>query len=119
MSWNLARSGLPFATLDAVILGVIERAAGKPCPTTREIVDHTGMPRRKVWPYIAGMVERGLIEMEVIESRHLTECPQRPRPERRRLRVAGGKWTFWTRREQPDLPRDEGGRYATRSQMQG
>jgi hypothetical protein len=87
------RSLRPFATLDAVLLTMIEAHVGKPCPTRREVREWTGMPRRKVWPYLEGMRDRGLIDLEVIESK-----PAGKDPKRRRMRKAGGEWTLWTAR---------------------
>lgn len=49
------------------------------------------MPRRAVWPYIDGMGERKIIEIE----------RDRGDPKRRRMRVTGGEWTEWTARESP------------------
>lgn len=84
--------------LDAVILRIIAEHVGQPCPTRRTICEHTGMPRRRFWRYLADMQARGLIEIEV----HPTD------PRRRRMRVLA--WTDWTRRE-PDLPRDQSGQF--------
>lgn len=87
------RSAQPFAALDAALLLMIEQHAGKPCPTRKEIREWTGMPRRKVWAYLEGMRSRGLIEMEVCETK-----PTGKDPKRRRMRKAGGTWTEWTAR---------------------
>lgn len=51
------------------------------------------MPRRRVWTYLDGMRDRGLIDLEVCESR-----PVGKDPKRRRMRKAGGTWTLWTAR---------------------
>lgn len=100
------RSEGPFESLDAVILQCIGHHVGRPCPTTREIREWTGMPRRKVWPYIEGMTQRGKIEIQIQESRGEGKDPKR-----RRLRARGGDWTDWTAR-MPDHPcRDKCGRF--------
>lgn len=84
----------PSDGLDRVIMGLIENMAAKPCPTRREIMDHTGMSRRRIWGYLNGMQVRGLIEVEVIETK---DCGKDPK--RRRMRVLPkGKWTDWTAR---------------------
>ena len=87
------RSEAPFDSLDAAIVLCIEHHAGKPCPTRAEIMLWTGMPRRRVWPYLEGMVKRGKIEVEVIEAREVGKDPKR-----RRMRKPGGIWTLWTDR---------------------
>ena len=87
------RSLRPFDRLDEVIMQIIALNVGKPCPTTREIREWTGMPMKRIWPYIEGMAQRGRIEMEVQESK-----PHGKDPKRRRLRIAGGDWTGWTDR---------------------
>lgn len=87
------RSLRPFDRLDEVIMQIITLHVGKPCPTTKEIREWTGMPMKRIWPYIAGMHARGRIEMEVQESK-----PCGRDPKRRRLRIAGGEWTLWTDR---------------------
>lgn len=87
------RSQRPFAALDAVLLQMIEAHEGKPCPTRKEIREWTGMPRRRVWAYLEGMRARGLIEMEVCESK-----PVGKDPKRRRMKTATGRWSEWTAR---------------------
>jgi hypothetical protein len=87
------RSELPFKALDNVILQMLACHVGKPCPTTREIREWTGMAWRRIWPYLHRMQERGLIEIEVIESRSDGSDPKR-----RRMRAVGGEWTLWTAR---------------------
>ena len=76
---------------------IITLNVGKPCPTTREIREWTGMPMKRIWPYVHGMADRGLIEIEVRESRDSGRDPKR-----RRLRIANGEWTDWTARMGPD-----------------
>lgn len=83
------RSELPFSRLDAVLIQMIEAHAGRPCPTRKEVMQWTGMPRRRIWTYLDGMAQRGLIEIE--------ECGKAD-PKRRRVRPAGGAWTDWTAR---------------------
>ena len=87
------RSERPFAALDAALLLMIQHHEGKPCPTRRDIREWTGMPRRRIWAYLEGMRARGLIEMEVCETK-----PAGKDPKRRRMRKAGGVWTLWTAR---------------------
>lgn len=89
----IPRSEQPFAALDAALLLMIQHHEGKPCPTRKDIREWTGMPRRRVWAYLEGMRARGLIEMEVIETK-----PVGKDPKRRRMRKAGGVWTEWTAR---------------------
>ena len=90
---TLGRWCPPVDRLDSVIVDLIRRHEGLPCPTRRTFQEWTGMPRRRVWPCLADMQRRGLIEVEVRETRS-----QGPDPKRRRLRVAGGEWTGWTAR---------------------
>ena len=87
------RSEAPFDSLDAAILLCIEHHVGRPCPTRAEIMLWTGMQRRRVWPYLEGMVKRGKIELEVMEFN-----PGGKDPKRRRMRKPGGEWTGWTDR---------------------
>jgi hypothetical protein len=88
------RSDSPFATLDRVLLLMIEQHEGKPCPTRKDIREWTGMPRRKIWAYLEGMRARGLIEMEVREAHPEGGTD----PKLRRMRKADGIWTLWTAR---------------------
>lgn len=88
------RSERPFSALDAILMQVITAHAGKPCPTRRDIRDWTGMPRRRVWPYLEGMGARGLIQ---IETRGTRECGKDPKLRRMRVLPDGG-WTGWTAR---------------------
>lgn len=81
------------ARLDSVICNLIRMHVGKPCPTRREIMWVSMLPRRQVWVYLGEMQERGLIEIEVQEAH-----PCGKDPKRRRMRVARGKWTDWTAR---------------------
>lgn len=87
------RSQRPFVHLDNALKTMIEAHVGKPCPTTESVVAWTGMPRRRVWPYLEEMQSRGLIEIEVIEYNEVGKDPKR-----RRLRIVGGDWTDWTSR---------------------
>lgn len=86
------RSWQPFSTLDNVLKQMIEANVGKPCPTRKEIREWTGMPRRRIWPYLEGMVKRGLIEMEIKGGDEFG------RGIIRRIRVKDGEWTLWTAR---------------------
>jgi hypothetical protein len=106
------RSESPFSTLDAVLLQVIEQHEGKPCPTRKTIREWTGMPRHRIWGYLAGMQFRGLIEIECRGS----DTPHCPRM--RRMRVKGRAWTDWTERAKGGHP----SRFAcgmTRGEMKG
>lgn len=85
---------------------MIEAHVGKPCPTRRDVMEWTGMPRRRVWPYLEGMQTRGLIEIEVRQAR---ECGKDPK--RRRMRVAGGAWTEWTARLPEHPTRNDAGQF--------
>lgn len=81
------------ARLDHAIVLMIRAHVGKPCPTRREIMEWTGIPRRQVWEVLGEIAARGLIEIEVVEAHACGKDPKR-----RRMRVAGGKWTAWTAR---------------------
>lgn len=83
------RSGLSVTRLDQVLIQMIEAHAGRPCPTRKDVMEWTGLPRRRIWAYLHGMRERGLIEIEEYG---------RADPKRRRLRPADGQWTGWTAR---------------------
>jgi hypothetical protein len=74
------------------VLAMIAFHQDKPCPTVREIMDWTGVPRRRLAAFLADLQARGLIELETKGRRA---------PLRRRLRAAGMPWTDWTRRGQP------------------
>jgi DNA-binding MarR family transcriptional regulator len=60
----------------------------RPCPTNKEIIEWTGVPRRRLKAWLASLVARGVIEIE------FSDC----RPRRRRMRAPGMPWTGWTRR---------------------
>ena len=75
--------------LDRAIVMMIRAHVGKPCPTRKEIMSWTYIPRRQVWLVLGEVAERGVIEIEV--------CDRLPAL-RRRLRVAGEEWTLWTAR---------------------
>lgn len=85
----MARTPRPI--LDAAagnMLVLIALYRDRPCPTDAEIMDWTGVPRRRVRQYLQSLVERGVIEIEY----------RARRPHRRRLRAPGMPWTGWTRR---------------------
>lgn len=86
------RSERAFSTLDFVLLQMIEQHEGKPCPTRKTIREWTGLPRHRIWGYLAGMEFRGLIEIECRGG----SAPHYPRM--RRMRVTGMPWTEWTER---------------------
>jgi hypothetical protein len=83
------RSDLSVTRLDQVLIQMIEAHAGCPCPTRKEVMEWTGLPRRRIWNYLSGMRDRGLIEIEEYG---------RADPKRRRIRPHGGAWTGWTAR---------------------
>ncbi len=82
----------PRPILDAAagnVLLMIALHQDKPCPTNAEIIEWTGVPRRRLRSYLESLVERGVIEIEY------RDCwPSR----RRRMRAPGMPWTGWTRR---------------------
>jgi hypothetical protein len=80
--------------LTAVTLQMIDAHRGKPCPTRNEIVAWTGLPRRKVWPFLKSLAE-GTPPLLEIEER------LQARAGVRRLRLPGGEWTGWTERKTP------------------
>jgi hypothetical protein len=77
-----------------VVLTMIEAHRGKPCPTRREIVAWTGLPRREVWPFLRSLAECQSPLIEIEERLHR-------RAGLRRLRRIGGEWTGWTERKTP------------------
>lgn len=79
----------PTSPLDNAILMMIRAHVGKPCPTRREIMEWTCIPRRQVWAVLGEVQARGLIEIEVLGELD---------PKRRRMRVRGEAWTKWTAR---------------------
>ncbi len=86
----MARTPRPI--LDAAagnVLVMIAAHQDRPCPTNEEIMEWTGVPRRRLRAYLEELVARGVIE---IEHR---DCP----PGRsRRMRAPGMPWTDWTQR---------------------
>lgn len=82
---------LPCPILDAAagnVLVMIAIHQDRPCPTNAEIMEWTGVPRRRLQAYLNELVARGVIEIE------WTDRP----PRRRRMRAPGMPWTGWTRR---------------------
>ena len=91
----MARTPKPIAAeVVEVILRLIASHGGKPCPTRREIVAWTGVPRREVWPFLKSLAQREPPLIEIEERLHA-------RAGLRRLRLAGGEWTGWTERRTP------------------
>jgi hypothetical protein len=87
------------ARLDNAIVLMIRAHVGKPCPTRREIMEWTGIPRRQVWEVLGDLQARGLIEVEVYEQAPPPVGPGVGDPKRRRMRVVGDKaGTCWTAR---------------------
>lgn len=72
------------------VLLLINQRIGKPCPTRNELMTVTGLPKRKVWPFMDALHAQGVIEIE--------ERAIRP-GNWRRLRIPGGEWTDWTTRQ--------------------
>ena len=55
----MSRTPKPIAAeVTEVILRLIASHRGKPCPTRREIVAWTGLPRREVWPFLKDLAGR-------------------------------------------------------------
>jgi hypothetical protein len=68
------------------VLMMIALHQDRPCPTDAEIMEWTGVPRRRVAAYLEELVARGIIEIET--TRH--------HPRTRRMRAPGSPWTGWT-----------------------
>lgn len=88
----MARTARPI--LDAAagnVLVMIAMHQDRPCPTNREIMEWTGVARRRLPAFLAGLVARGVIEIETRGSK----------PLRRRMRQPGMPWTGWTQRGNP------------------
>ncbi len=83
------------------LLRLIALHQDKPCPAAGEILDWTGVPRRRLAAFLADLVARGVIEIET--------KGRRP-PLRRRMRATGMPWTDWTRRGLPASSRSRGRR---------
>lgn len=64
----------------------------RPCPTRRDIMEVTGLPRRKIWLQLNALADRGLIEIEMVNP----NPDKREMPRRYRMRVINGPWTDWT-----------------------
>lgn len=90
----MSRTPYPLDREPSVIaaLQMIAAHVDRPCPTRREVSEWTGVPRRKVWLFLSGLVERGLVELEVMDPTDYDAA------KRRRMRVANGQWTDWTAR---------------------
>lgn len=76
------------------VLKMIDAHVERPCPTRREVMEWTGVPRRQVWGFLDVLVSRGLVEIEVADP----DPGRHEMPRRRRLRVTNGQWTGWTAR---------------------
>ena len=84
------------ARLDNAIVLMIRAHVGKPCPTRREIMEWTGIPRRQVWAVLGEAQKRGIIKIEVKPAKRMLWGTD---PKQRRMRVVGDrKWTDWTAR---------------------
>ncbi len=85
-------SGVSRPILDAAagnVLVLLALHRDKPCPTNALIMDWTGVPRRRLAAWLAGLQARGIVEIQ----------QKGPRPaHRRRMRAMGGVWTDWTAR---------------------
>ena len=75
------------------VLLMIGRHADKPCPTREELIECTGLPRRRAWRFLFELQERGLVEIETRGTGTDNVW--------RRIRQAGGPWTAWTQRKKP------------------
>ena len=71
------------------LMAMIALHQDRPCPTNAEIMEWTGVPRRRLNAWFADLEARGILE---VERKGL------PPPRRRRLRAVGGSWTDWTAR---------------------
>lgn len=89
-------------------LKMIEAHKDRPCPSRKEIMEWTGVARRHVWRFLAELVERGLIHVEVLNAATMR---------RRRLRLTGGQWTGWTAR--PGISSERAHSKALASRRQG
>ena len=74
------------------VLLMIVRHAGRPCPTREEIIECTGLPKRKAWDFLRDMQDAGMIDIEEAGE---------DEGRRRRMRVKFGPWTEWTQRRPP------------------
>ena len=72
------------------VLLLLSQRIDKPCPTRDELMAQTGYQQRALRPFLQMLQDQGLIE---IESRALK------RANLKRMRVAGGRWTGWTKRK--------------------
>ena len=79
-----------------IVLQMIGVHRGRPCPTRRQIMQWTGLPRREVWPFLKSLAEGSPPLIELEERLH-------DRAGMRRLRLAGGDWTGWTMRRSPSI----------------
>jgi hypothetical protein len=86
----VARSHRPILDVAAGnLMLMIALHQDKPCPTNREIMEWTGVPRGRLKTWLTELEARGLLEIG---------RQGRPPAWRRRLRAAGGCWTGWTSR---------------------
>jgi len=86
------RTRRPFDADKATIrvLLLISQRTDRPCPTRNELMKQTGLPKRRVWPFLDELHRNGVIEIE--------ERAIRP-GNWRRMRIPGGRWTDWTTRK--------------------
>jgi hypothetical protein len=82
------------ADLTRVLLRLIRKRRGKPCPSRADIIAWTGLPRRDVWPFVKSLAERDPPVIELEERLHA-------RAGMRRMRIVGDTWTGWTERKTP------------------
>ena len=90
------RTANPIATDDVtrVLLRLLRKRRGKPCPSRADIIAWTGLPRRDVWPFVRSLAERDPPLIEIEERLHA-------RAGMRRMRLMGDVWTGWTERKTP------------------
>jgi len=67
--------GRPVSDLDPgrvteIVLQMIGTNRGRPCPTRRQIMQWTGLPRREVWPFLKSLAERSPPLIEIEERLH-------------------------------------------------
>jgi len=81
--------------LAQVVLKLIDRHRDKACPTRRDFIDWTGLPKQRVWPYLRELEARGLLEIETRNEYRGAGAAYRMRV------VTGAGWTDWTQRRAP------------------
>jgi hypothetical protein len=88
------RTDIESKKVTTLVLRVIRRHRGKPCPSRAEFIAWTGLPRRDVWPFLKSLAKRDPPLIEIEERLHA-------RAGMRRMRLVGDVWTGWTERKTP------------------